>query len=55
MLTDEEIEQFCVGMQMGKVFGDKQHQLELKWMLENDILLPRDKERAQRIYKGHKE
>lgn len=52
MLTDEEIEQLCVGMQMGKSFQDKQHQLEIGWLLENDILLPKDRERAMKIYRG---
>ena len=55
MLTDEEIEQLCVGMQMGKTFQDKTHQLELKWLLENDILLPRDRLRALKIYNGERE
>lgn len=52
MLDYEEVEQFCVGMQMGKRFEDKESQKDIKWMLENDVLLPRDKERALNLYKG---
>ena len=52
MLEDEEIEAFCVGMQMGKTFQDKESQREIKWMLETDVLLGKDKERAQKLYKG---
>jgi len=51
MLTDEEIEQFCVGMLMGKSFHDTESQKEIKWLLDNDVLLPRDKARAELLYR----
>ena len=47
MLDDYEIEAFCVGMQMGKTFQNKQNQDEIKWLLENDVLMSRDKKRAE--------
>lgn len=52
MLTDEEIEQFCVGMQMGKTFQDKESQADIKWMLETGVLLGKDRDRALKLFKG---
>lgn len=55
MLTDEEIEKFCVGMMMGKSFQDRESQKEIRWMLDNDILYPSDKRRAELLYREDSE